>query len=201
MNDFDFEVLQRKRLAHQASHRKCGSKSKKCKMSTDYMTQKQWKERCGEVMTYQLGKPMCWDEFRQIPADLQKEYLLDLIHKYSATASDLAKMFGITPQTVTRFCGGPEIRIDFPRGKRMPKDVRIEFEKFLAGNDSTLAPAELESNRTPVQPRTVISSMSMTDFSLCLEGNLNPEMITNSIIAIVGPDSNVKLEIKCSILP
>lgn len=51
MNDFDYEVMQRKRLARQAFHRKSGSKSKKCPMSTDHMTRKQWLERCGESVT------------------------------------------------------------------------------------------------------------------------------------------------------
>lgn len=205
MNDFDYEVLQRKQLARQASHKKGGSKSRKCPMSTDYMTKKQWRERCGEIVTYQLGKPMSWDEFRQIPVGLQKEYLLDLIHKYSTTAADLARMFGITSQTVTRFCGNQDIGIEFSRGKRMPKDRRIEFEKFLSGGSDAIMPVASESNSPPVVQGMfsggVASGMNMTEFSLCFEGTLIPEMITNSIVAMLRPDSSVKLEIRCSILP
>ena len=44
MSDFEYDCWQRKRIAQQAKYRKCGSKSKKCSMSTDHMTQKQWKE-------------------------------------------------------------------------------------------------------------------------------------------------------------
>lgn len=40
MNDFEFDCLQKKRLAQQAKYRKRGSKSKKCPMSTDHMTKK-----------------------------------------------------------------------------------------------------------------------------------------------------------------
>ena len=71
MNDFDYEVLQKKRLARQAFHKKGGSKSRKCPMSTDRMTRKQWIERCGEVVTYELGKPMGWEAFKQMPVALQ----------------------------------------------------------------------------------------------------------------------------------
>ena len=84
MNDFDYEVMQRKRLARQAFHRKSGSKSKKCPMSTDHMTRKQWLERCGESVTYQLGKPMPWEEFKKMPVQIQKEYLLDRIRSRKA---------------------------------------------------------------------------------------------------------------------
>lgn len=45
MNDFDYEVLQKKRLARQAFHKKGESKSRKCPMSTDRMTRKQWIEK------------------------------------------------------------------------------------------------------------------------------------------------------------
>lgn len=204
MNDFDYEVLQRKRLARQSSHRKCGSRSKKCPMSTDRMTRKQWEERCGELVTYQLGKPISWDEFRQMPPDIQKKYLLDMIDRYSTTASDLARMFGITPKTVTRFCGSREISIEFSRGKRMPKDRRVEFEKLLSGDDGTSAP-NVQETESELDMRMVVDKpgkcMDMTAFSLCFEGILQPEMITNSIIAMLRPGSAVKIEVRCSVLP
>ena len=202
MNDFDYEVLQRKRLAQQSSHKKRGSKSKKCPMSTDHMTKRQWIERCGEIVTYQLGKPMSWEDFKRIPAGLQKEYLLDLIHKYHTTASDLAKMFGITSNTVTKFCGNQEIGIEFSRGKRMPKDCRAEFEKFLYGDNMKSQEQGSSSAHITQELRVdgTASNMSMTEFSLCFEGTIVPEMITNSIIAMLRPNSNVKLEVKCSVL-
>lgn len=56
MNDFDYDCLQKKRLARQARYRKCGSKSRKCPLPTDNMTQEEWKERCGEVLTIKLNR-------------------------------------------------------------------------------------------------------------------------------------------------
>ena len=205
MNDFDYEIMQRKRLASQASHRKCGSKSKKCSMSTDHMTRKQWEERCGDIVTYQIGKPMSWDEFKQLPSGIQKEYIMDLVHKYSVTASDLARMFGITPNTVSKFCGSNDIGIVFIRGKRMPKEARAEFEKFLSGGSGSIAPMTSDPILTPAEsvmtPAAMTSGMNMTQFSLCFEGTIVPEMITNSIIAMLRPNSNVKLEVMCSVIP
>ncbi len=173
-------------------------------MSTDHMTHRQWKERCGEVVTYQLGQPMSWDDFRQMPVNIQKEYLMDLIHRYSTTASDLARMFGITAQTVTRFCGNREIGIEFSRGKRMSKECRTEFEKFLSGGSGIQAHDVPDTSVTPVVPNCCAEAskarMDMTEFSLCFEGPLQPEMVTNSILAMLHPDANVKLEVRCSVL-
>lgn len=205
MNDFDYEVMQRKRLAHQASHRKRGSKSKKCPMSTDYMTKKQWIERCGDVMTYQLGKPMSWADFKKMPVHIQKEYLLDMIQRYSTTASDLAKMFGITATTITKHCSEEDIGITFTPGKRMPKDKRTEFEKLLSC-DSDSAPEDIsQQTRPPVceldmSKAKMSSDMTMTEFSLCFEGAIFPENITNSIIAMIGVGTNAKIEVRCSII-
>lgn len=205
MNDFDYEVLQRKRLARQAAHKKCGSKSRKCPMPTDYMTKKQWKERCGEVVTYELKKPMEWNDFRKMPPDVQKEYLLALIERYSTTASDLARMFGITPQTVTRFCSSKEIGIEFTRGKRMSKDKQVEFGKFLSHSDGDITNAasegEAEQSNSEESAERSLPHMDMTGFSLCFEGTINPDMVMNSIISMVRPNENVKLEIRCQILP
>ena len=58
MNDFEFDCLQKKRLAQQAKYRKRGSKSKKCPMSTDHMTKKQWIERCGKIVTIKMDSPV-----------------------------------------------------------------------------------------------------------------------------------------------
>lgn len=40
MTDFDYDVKQRRELARAAKYRKRGSKSKKCTLPSDYLTQK-----------------------------------------------------------------------------------------------------------------------------------------------------------------
>lgn len=173
-------------------------------MSTDHMTKKQWKERNGEIVTYQFGRPMSWEDFKRMPADIQKEYLLNLVRRYSTTASDLAKMFGITPVTVSKFCGTREIGIEFCRGKRMTKEQRAEFEKFLGQEDNTVqfvAPAQNPEPEQSSSNTRLSSCADMTGFSLCFEGAIHPEMVVNSIVSMLRPNANVRLEVRCSILP
>lgn len=212
MNDFDYDVMIKKRVANSARNRKRGSKSKKCPMSTDHMTRKQWLERCGETVTYNLSKPMEWQDFCNLPIHIQKEYLLNLIKLYSTTASDLARMFGITAQTVTKHCGSEEIGIKFSPGKRMNKDNRAAFEIFCQGDnfvqkEEETVVAKKECGTKPVQrqdvfpiDRSIPAEMLMTELSMSFAGKFNREMIFNSIASMVPVGTPVKLDIKCFIV-
>lgn len=60
---FNDDVREKKKLANQARYRKRGSKSKKCNLSSDRLTHKQWLERCGKTVTYNFRKPILWQDF------------------------------------------------------------------------------------------------------------------------------------------
>lgn len=162
-------------------------------------------------MTYQLGKPMKWDVFKSMPTDLQKSYLLGLIDKYSTTASDLAKMFGVSSPTVTKFCNSDEINIQFSAGKRMSGRQRTVFNAFLMSDINDISDADLEQKVSPKalpkedvlsaeQATTPAKNMSMTELSLSFKGSLSMDMIYNSIASMVPSGTNVLMEIKCTFL-
>ena len=52
MHDFDYDAMQKKRIARGASHMKRGSKSKKCTLPSDYLTAAQKRRLNGPVSTY-----------------------------------------------------------------------------------------------------------------------------------------------------
>lgn len=95
MNDFDYEVMQKKRIARGAAHMKRGSKSKKCSLPSDHLTPAQWKRRNGPVSTYKLDAPVSWDTFKEMPIDLQITYLRNLQELYRANDKMLADMFHV----------------------------------------------------------------------------------------------------------
>ena len=78
MNDFDYDVMQKKRIAASARHRVCGSKTRFVSLPSDHMTDAQLKRRNGPVSTYKLGEPMPWKGFKQLPDDLKRAYLEQL---------------------------------------------------------------------------------------------------------------------------
>ena len=100
MNDFDYDVLQKKRTAAGARHMKRGSRSKRCSLPSDHLTPAQLKRRNGPVSTYKLDEPMRWDDFKAMPVDLQKQYLTYLVETYGATNEMLGDMFYVHPTHV-----------------------------------------------------------------------------------------------------
>ena len=100
MNDFDYDALQKKRIAAGARRMKRGSRSKRCSLPSDHLTPAQLKRRNGPVSTYKLDEPMRWDDFKSMPVDLQKQYLTYLVETYGATNEMLGDMFYVHPTHV-----------------------------------------------------------------------------------------------------
>lgn len=95
MHDFDYDAMQKKRIAKGAIHKKNGSKNKKCSLPHDGLTPAQLRRLNGPVHTYKLDEPMTWKEFKAMPADLQKKYILNLQELYRANDVMLGMMFGV----------------------------------------------------------------------------------------------------------
>ena len=100
MHDFDYDAMQKKRIARGASYMKRGSKSKKCTLPSDYLTAAQKRRLNGPVSTYKLDEPMSWESFKAMPEDLQKQYILNLQNTYQANDKMVGKMFGKSDVTV-----------------------------------------------------------------------------------------------------
>ena len=103
MHDFDYDAMQKKRIARGASHMKRGSKSKKCTLPSDYLTAAQKRRLNGPVSTYKLDEPMSWESFKAMPEDLQKQYILNLQNTYQANDKMVGKMFGKSDVTVGEY--------------------------------------------------------------------------------------------------
>lgn len=100
MNDFDYEVLQKKRLAKNAKAKVNGSRSKKCTMPDDYLTPAQRAKLNGPVRTWKLDRPMLWTDFNAMPDDLQREYLQKLRDQFHVGDTQIADMMCVTHATV-----------------------------------------------------------------------------------------------------
>ena len=142
MHDFDFDIMEKKRIAQGARARKCGSKSRKCTLPSDYLTAAQKKGLNGKVRTYNLSGPMTYNTFRAMPDDLQKEYLLKLRNEMDATLTAMGKMMQCSPETVRQAL----MRHGIPTNiKRMSFESKLRWDAWLKGeqlnNDRAEAPA------------------------------------------------------------
>ena len=198
MNDFEFDCLQKKRLAQQAKYRKRGSKSKKCPMSTDHMTKKQWIERCGKIVTIKMDSPVSWASFKELSKQTQEEYLKNLMEKYHINASSLAEMFHITPITVRRHIATQGLAVSFPVGHSMNAEDRRAWELFLSGDA-----VEQSENEVSLENEEMCDEepMSMCSFSLRFSGKIDVSMISNSLVRILGDHSVGEIEVTCNLVP
>lgn len=100
MNDFDYDVLQRKRSTYGARNKKNGSKSRKCTLPQDTMSAAELKRRNGKMSTFNLGKPMSWETFKAMSDDLKRQYIISLREKFNANGSRIGKMLGTSESSI-----------------------------------------------------------------------------------------------------
>lgn len=100
MNDFDYDCMQKKRIAMGAFahiNRKRGG----CSLPSDTLTEKQRKEKNGEVKSYNITRPMPWREFKAMPEDLKREFFRNM-QSFGGTAKWLAKEMNACDATIRR---------------------------------------------------------------------------------------------------
>ena len=152
MNDFDFDVMTKKRIARGAAARKCGSKSRRCTLPSDYLTDAQKKARNGKMSTYNLSKPMTYEQFKLMPRDLQREYLLKLRNDMHASARVIAQMFGCSYETVRVVIRDLGINTG---GKKMYMnlDQLMRWNNWLSG-DAANTPVAVTEPETETETET-----------------------------------------------
>ena len=152
MNDFDFDVMTKKRIARGAAARKCGSKSRRCTLPSDYLTDAQKKARNGKMSTYNLSKPMTYEQFKLMPRDLQREYLLKLRNDMHASSRVIAQMFGCSYETVRVVIRDLGINTG---GKKiyMNLDQLLRWNNWLSG-DAANTPVAVTEPETETETET-----------------------------------------------
>lgn len=91
--------VREKKITAQSARKRVG-KTRKVTLPMDYLTKKELKAMNGDVKTFNLNKPMSWEEFKAMPNDLQAAYIKALREKFNVTNVALTKMFGVSKQTV-----------------------------------------------------------------------------------------------------
>lgn len=209
MNDFDYDCMLKKRLARNDAHKKRGSKSRKCSLPSDHLTPKQWRERCGAVMSVCLNRPVSWSDFKLLSRDLQEEYIRGLLDTYHINTTSLAEMFGLNVSTIRRYFAERNLNIKFRVGNSMNAEQRAQWENFLscgAAEQSEAAPEtpvmegpepqEEREEQTEADSDAETPS-KMTEFSMTFSGKIDPLMIANSLLGIIGMDAVGEIRVTC----
>lgn len=163
MNEFDYEVMQKKRIAYSARHKKNGSRSKYVSLPSD--NKKMKKE---DVKVYKIGEPVSWNEFRSYPHDVQVQYLEWIRDNFGVTTAALSEMFGIQKGTISSKFGAAFMNLGGILPRSCSKYAEKKFKKWLKGDEEekTVEPEQKEEQpQKNVEEPTffdVISSCDMT---------------------------------------
>jgi len=191
MNDFDFDVMTKKRIARGAAARKCGSKSRRCTLPSDYLTDAQKKARNGKMSTYNLSKPMTYEQFKLMPRDLQREYLLKLRNDMHASTRVIAQMFGCSDETVRVVIRNLGINTG---GKKMYMnlDQLLRWNNWLSGDAANTPVAVTEpETETETEAETISAAAEETeDASTPVNNDASTEEI--KCAALLGGELNLR---------
>ena len=158
MNDFDYDVKEKKRIAQGAKYKKHAKKG--CTLPSDNMTPAQKRKLNGEVKTMAMNKPITWAELNSYPADVQREYINGLREKYQATDRMLGKMLGVTDSAVQikrKDLGGEWTHIP-SRLSYKDTDARNELWAEFLGEDPEKILRFCEPEEKPEPPKCVVRS-------------------------------------------
>ena len=209
MTDFQYySRLASNRGSRYTGHKKNGSKSKKCTLLTDYMTQKEKKGMNGPMSSYRMKSPMVWAEFKFMPNDLQKTYLEYLKSTYNATIPKIAAMLGIAPITLRKYLDLHDLNI-FELHSLMSKDDLLNWEVFLNEKVSAMPDIPVEQPKEAEEAWSIVINPEeksdpvpdgaghggLTSFTLRFEGRLDIPKVLQTINGILGDQPKGTLEI------
>lgn len=90
-----------------------------------YRTAKELRALNGPTYTVNLGKPITWDDFRALPENLQRDYVTNLIDKYDAGPTEIARIFGVNMKTCSSHLR--RLGFKFAKGHKQSQEKREEL--------------------------------------------------------------------------
>lgn len=154
------------------------SRRRRVRLPSDQISRKEWKKMNGPVHQVKLGAPMPWDDFRALPVHMQKEYIDDIVKRYSVGPAAISKMFGISSQ----YCGNylRKLGYAFPDHTK-PGNAERFLSDFGKGDKTTSQSAPTLTN-TP---------MALQNVSITFSGAFSPAAITKKLSCLFPAGANV----------
>ena len=191
MTDFDFDVKEKKSIARGAFARKGGSKSKKCSLPSDHLTDAQKRKLNGPVRAYNVKTPMSWDEFKSMPTDLQQAHVAFLQDAFGVSGNDIAiRYFGVTGTALRLHAKNHGLTLITHRGRETCADSIERFVAWFVGEPAPALEEERVEFPTETKPAFVVKSHS-ADIS-----GSNNDLLLYIHSMLGGRSADVHIEIK-----
>ena len=148
MTDFDYDAMQKKRIASGAYHRKNGSRSKGCRLPHENLTKKEREALNGEVFTINTLEKVSWERFKTLPATLQTEYLQHLMNNFGVGLMNIsADLFGLSKSTLSGYVNSRGLKLTTRTGGHASRAAKASWYRWL-NSDPIFAPV----NELPEEP-------------------------------------------------
>ena len=197
---FNQTSSERKRIGRGAVARKNGSKSKKCGLPSDYLSAAEKRKLNGECVTYELSRPMSWQDFKGMPHDIQSEYIRKLAGM-GAGRNDIADMFRITPDQYSQYMVRKHKGEKFLDTKVKNNDAFVEW---FIGDDPKPAEepaAEIKEEPAPAEPvaeaKTAPARAFLNSGSISYSGNAKD--VFESILQLMDENSDYDITVSFSL--
>ncbi len=129
-----------------ASHKRSGSKSKKCTLEVDKMSNKQIEKQHGPISTWNLNDLYTYAEFCSMPKHIQAEYLQHLMDKYSIGLSAISsKLFNHSPNSLYKYLKNHDVAQSLRLCK---KPANSQIRQFEADIRAKFEPSDVTDTRT-----------------------------------------------------
>lgn len=194
MNDAEFiykQDVKEKAVTARSARNYKGSRSGRCKLSTDNMTRKEWESMNGPIVSMNPSEPISWERFRALPRNMQREYIKYILDRYTVGPYALARMFGIGGARCSAYIH--ELGFSFDR-----KASRKETERFLADYSIDKKPArnfrECLDYVSTLQDQTPCADKKNTQLdhiSVTFSGAFSPEEIAAKLKGFFAVDQQV----------
>jgi len=156
-------------------------------MPSDYLSAAQKRKLNGEVKMYDISKPMSWGMFRQMPYDLQGEYLRKCV-AMGAGREDMARMMGTTKTALSQYLNKYHKGKNYFAGKKQAS--RISFlewwDSFVNAGGGTA-----DSNTKESSPPSGKATVRSLTFSC--EGT--PKAVFDYVSSLIAGDQKYRITV------
>ena len=136
---FITDVRDKKRTARGAFNKRShAGKGGRVRMPSDFMSQKEIKAMSGEVKSYRLNEPVSWKEYKTMPDDIRKTYILMIREKFGVPDVAIGEMLGVSQNTISIEMR----RLGICKGRGNKKEGKLDVEGFNAWCERMELPVE-----------------------------------------------------------
>ena len=214
MNEFDFDVMQKKQLNASARKRVCGSKSRRCDLPSDHLTPAQLKAKSGPVVQYNLNGKMDYTTFKAMPHDLQQEYLSGLQERFNVGVATIDReLFGGKSNSLSWYMSAHDLKVrPGIRGRKMRPQEREVWERWLNGGEMPASAAQedavqeivptkdvdtppAEAPQEKLQNEAQVVSFEVSELTATFTGEFDAIKFLDWLSRLPMPGGNVKIRV------